>query len=53
MRFRPELRGATQNQRFRPFPQFGNVLWCSPDWGNATYNALNIKLEKRFSKGVN
>jgi len=50
---RPELRGATQNQRLRPFPQFGNVLWRAPDWGNSTYNALNAKVEKRFSKGMN
>jgi outer membrane receptor protein involved in Fe transport len=49
----PALRGATQNQRQRPFPQFGNVVWRAPGWGNSTYNALNAKLEKRFSKGVN
>jgi hypothetical protein len=50
---RPELRGAAQNQRLRPFPQFGDVLWRSPDWGNSSYHALNVKVEKRFSKGVN
>jgi outer membrane receptor protein involved in Fe transport len=50
---RPELRGATQNQRIRPFPQFGNVVWRAPGWGNSTYNALNIKVEKRFSQGLN
>ena len=46
----PALRGATQDQRQRPFPQFGNVAWRAPGWGNSTYNALNVKLEKRFSK---
>ncbi|MFL6417109.1 MAG: TonB-dependent receptor domain-containing protein, partial [Bryobacteraceae bacterium] len=49
----PQLRGATQNQVLRPYPQYGNVLWRSPDWGNSTYNALNIKVEKRFSGGLN
>ncbi|MGI8992256.1 MAG: hypothetical protein ACR2I2_22090 [Bryobacteraceae bacterium] len=49
----PQLRGATQNQALRPFPQYGNILWRSPDWGNSTYNALNAKVEKRFSGGLN
>jgi len=49
----PQLRGATQNQVLRPYPQYGNVLWRSPDWGNSTYNALNLKMEKRFSGGLN
>jgi hypothetical protein len=49
----PQLRGATQSQSLRPFPQYGNVLWYSPDWGNSTYNALNVKVEKRFSGGLN
>lgn len=49
----PQLRGAVQNQALRPFPQYGNVLWRSPDWGNSTYNALNVKVEKRFSGGLN
>jgi len=50
---RPELRGATQDQRRRPFPQYGNVNWIAPDWGNASYHALNAKVEKRFSGGLN
>jgi hypothetical protein len=29
------------------------VVWRAPGWGNSTYNALNVKVEKRFSKGVN
>lgn len=49
----PQLRGLSQNQLLRPFPQFGNVLWRSPDWGNSTYNGLNVKVEKRFSAGLN
>ncbi|MFN7936428.1 MAG: TonB-dependent receptor [Bryobacteraceae bacterium] len=50
---RPELRGATQNQRLRPFPQYGNVLWQAPNWGNSSYHALNLKVERRFSAGFN
>lgn len=50
---RPELRGATQDQRLRPFPQYGSVSWIAPDWGNASYHALNAKVEKRFSGGLN
>lgn len=49
----PNLRGATQNQALRPFPQYGNVNWRAPDWGNSTYNALNITGEKRYSRGLN
>lgn len=44
---------ATQSQRARPFPQFGNVTSISPSWGNSTYHALNVKFEKRFSHGLN
>lgn len=49
----PSLRGATQNQALRPFPQYGNVSWWSPDWGNSSYNSLNVEVEKRFSEGLN
>ncbi len=49
----PSLRGPTQNQALRPFPQYGNVLWYSPDWGNSSYNGLNVEVEKRFSGGLN
>src|SRR5205823_9087904 len=27
--------------------------WRAPGWGNSTYNALNVKVEKRFSQGMN
>lgn len=49
----PDRRGATQSQALRPFPQYGNVLWRSPDWGNSSYHGLNLKVEKRFSGGLN
>lgn len=50
---RPELRGAAQDQRLRPFPQYGNVTWRATNWGNSSYHGLNFKVEKRFSQGLN
>ena len=47
-------RGPTvQSQASRPFPQFNNVTLKSPPWGNSTYHSLNVKLEKRYSNGLN
>ena len=50
---RPELRGAVQNQALRPFPQYSGVTMVAPNWGNSSYHALNLKVEKRFSNGLN
>jgi hypothetical protein len=44
---------AAQSQAARRFPQFGNLTSISPSWGNSTYHALNVKIEKRFSRGLN
>lgn len=44
---------AKQDQTLRPYPQFNNVTLDTPSWGASSYNALNIKLEKRFSGGLN
>jgi len=44
---------ARQDQTLRPFPQFGNVTLKSPPWGNSTYHSMNLKLEKRYSGGLN
>ena len=44
---------AAQSQTLRPFPQFNNVTLKSPPWGNSTYHALNLKVEKRYSNGLN
>lgn len=49
---RPELRGSAANQSLRPFPQYGNVLWLLPSWGNSSYHSLNARLEKRYSAGL-
>jgi outer membrane receptor protein involved in Fe transport len=44
---------AVADQRLRPYPQFANVTRVSPDWGNSTYHSLNLKVEKRYSSGLN
>src|SRR5579859_2558782 len=45
--------GPGNAQIHRPFPQFGNVSYIAPAWGNSSYHSLNIKVEKRFSNGLN
>lgn len=50
---RPELMGPGNAQMRRPFPQFGDVVMVTPMWGNSNYHGLNIKVEKRFSHGLN
>ncbi|MGH9664737.1 MAG: hypothetical protein ACRD9L_09970, partial [Bryobacteraceae bacterium] len=47
------LMGPGNAQMRRPFPQFGNVSLIAPMWGNSSYHALNVKVEKRFSHGLN
>jgi hypothetical protein len=49
----PDRVGAGNAQVRRPFPQFGNVTTIAPMWGNSSYHAANVKLEKRFSHGLN
>jgi len=49
---RPELRGATQDQRLRPYPQYAGVTVRNPNWGNSSYHALTLKSQKRYSKGL-
>ncbi|MBS1828535.1 MAG: TonB-dependent receptor [Acidobacteria bacterium] len=44
---------ARQDQALRRFPQFNNVTWISPAWGASTYHSLNVRLEKRYSNGLN
>jgi hypothetical protein len=50
---RPELMGPGNAQVRRPFPQYGNVTLITPFWGNSEYHAMNLKVEKRFSDGLN
>jgi len=47
--------GATtiaQQQLLRAFPRFTTVALYRDNVGNSTYNAVQAKLEKRFSKGL-
>ncbi|HZR64642.1 MAG TPA: carboxypeptidase regulatory-like domain-containing protein [Terriglobales bacterium] len=46
---------ATVGQLLRPFPQFGTIgtNCCLENVGQATYNALEAKLERRFRNGLN
>ena len=50
---RPEDFGPGNRQALRPFPQFNNVVAQTRMWGNSSYHGLNLKLEKRFSGGLN
>jgi hypothetical protein len=47
------LMAAGNAQARRPFPQFANVTTLNPMWGNSSYHSLNVKVEKRFSRGLN
>ena len=48
------LGGATiaQQQLLRPWPRFTNVALFRDNVGNSGYNALTVKVEKRFSHGL-
>ena len=50
---RPEDFGAGNRQHLRPFPQFNAVQSVARMWGNSSYHGMNIKVEKRFSGGLN
>ncbi len=42
----------TQAQLLKPFPRFTNVTFFRNNIGNSNYNAVQAKLEKRFSYGL-
>jgi hypothetical protein len=42
----------TQAQLQKPFPRFTNVTFFRNNIGNSNYNAVQAKLEKRFSHGL-
>ncbi|MCX6603333.1 MAG: TonB-dependent receptor, partial [Acidobacteria bacterium] len=39
-------------QALRPFPQFSNVSVHSPTIGNSNYHGMNLRVEKRYSRGL-
>lgn len=41
-----------QAQLLKPFPRFTNVTFFRNNIGNSNYNALQAKIEKRFSRGL-
>jgi len=47
----PGFRGGVV-QALRPFPQFQNIGFRNVPTGNSIYHALQTKLEKRFSSGL-
>lgn len=49
----PEKMGARATQRDRPFPQFSNVSIQFPTLGVTHYHAGVLKVEKRFTGGLN
>jgi hypothetical protein len=44
---------TTLAQLLRPFPQYTGVTAQNSTWGSSTYNALQVKIEKRFNSGFN
>jgi hypothetical protein len=43
---------GTVAQALRPFPQFQGITTSSDPIGNATYNALQIRIQQRLSHGI-
>jgi len=50
---RPELLGPGVGRWDRPFPQFSDVSVSGPTLGVSHYHAGVVKLQKRFSRGLN
>lgn len=48
----PERIGPGNVQVLRPFPQYSDVRVLAPTIGNSAYHGLNLKLEKRYSAGL-
>jgi hypothetical protein len=43
---------GTVAQALRPFPQYGNIYSILESQGESEYNALQLKLERRFAQGI-
>jgi hypothetical protein len=48
------LNGSTValSQLLKPFPEFGNVYVSGDNAGSSYFHSLNVRLEKRYSKGL-
>jgi hypothetical protein len=48
------LAGSTvsRGQLLRPYPQFSNFTSVSASYGSSTYHSLQLKVERRFRKGL-
>ncbi len=44
--------GPGNAQALRPFPQFSDVRVIAPAIGNSNYHGLNLRVDKRFSRGL-
>ena len=43
---------VAQSQLLKPFPQFSSLSGNDPPWANSIYHALQVRVEKRFSSGL-
>ena len=48
----PSRIGPGNAQFLRPFPQFSDVRVIAPTIGNSNYHGANLRIEKRFSRGL-
>jgi hypothetical protein len=48
----PRLIGPGNAQALRPFPQYSDVRVIAPTIGNSNYHGLNLRIEKRMSRGL-
>lgn len=48
----PSRIGPGNSQILRPFPQFSDVRVIAPTIGNSNYHGLNLRVEKRLSRGL-
>jgi hypothetical protein len=43
---------VSRAQLLLPYPQYGGVTADNANWAPSSYNALNVKLERRYAKGL-
>ncbi len=45
-------RTVSRAQLLRPYPQFDGIASVNNSWANSRYHALQVKVEKRYAKGL-